>query len=279
VKIWSIVALAAALLPAAVAAAPGPPTYDDYAAVLSAYVGDDGLVDYAGLAAHPERLDVFLASAADLTRDEYDAWTKPDRMAFWLNMYNALTLKTIVDHYPIRPAPGRTSYPADSIRQIPGVWDRVRFRVMRQTMTLNAIEHDVLRKEFDDPRIHVALVCGAVSCPPLRREPYRGASLDEQLDDQARRFLGDVRNLQIDREKGEVWLSAIFQWYAEDFLHGKLPVDPEHPDATTRPMIEKAAMLAFVPKYVSPDDADYLQTGSYRLMFFDYDWSLNERMK
>jgi hypothetical protein len=279
VKIWIILALAGAMTPAAVTAIPATPAYDDYAAVLSAYVSDDGLVDYAGLAAHPERLDAFLASTADMTRDRYESWDKPDRMAYWLNAYNALTLKTIADHYPIRPAPGRTSYPPNSIRQIPGVWDGVRFTVMRLTMTLNAIEHDILRKEFDDPRIHVALVCGAMSCPPLRREPYRGASLDQQLDDQARRFVGDLRSFLVDREKGEVWASSIFQWYAEDFLHGKILLDPKHPEATTRPMIEKAAVLAFVPKYVSEADADYLRTGSYRLLFFDYDWSLNERTK
>jgi hypothetical protein len=277
--VWIATTVVGLLLPGRGAFAVEAPSYDDYASVLSAYVSDDGLVDYAELAAHREPLDAFLASVAYFEPDKYDTWKDSDKIAFWLNAYNALTLKTVIDQYPIKPAPGRSVYPADSIRQIPGVWDRKETVILQRPMTLNAIEHDVLRREFEEPRVHVALVCGALSCPPLRAEPYRGSSLDAQLDDQTRRFLSDVRNFHIDRDRGEVWVSQLFEWYAEDFLGGTIPVDREHPEAMSLPAVQKKALLAFVPGYVSAADAEYLRTATYRLLYVDYDWSLNEQQK
>jgi len=120
----------------------------------------------------------------------------------------------------VPPQPGRQKYPSNSIQQISGAWDRPRFVVMGEKRSLDEIEHKIIRAEFEEPRIHMALVCAAVSCPPLRREPYRGAGLDAQLDDQARRFFADLRNLLIDRERGEVWASRIIGWFADDFAPG-----------------------------------------------------------
>ncbi len=248
------------------------PSYDDYATVLTKFVNDDGLVDYAGLKADRESLDAFVKSIASLDRTLYESWTDNDKLAFWLNAYNALVLRTIVDNYPIQPQQGRSTYPANSIQQIPGIWDQKTYTVMGREQTLDKIENDVIRKEFHEPRIHMALVCGALSCPRLRREPYRGATLDAQLNDQARMFLSDLRNFFVDREHGEVWASSIFKWFVEDFAPGVF----EHAD---RPTAQKKALLAFVPEYVPTEDADYLRTGTYVLQYFDYDWTLNEQVK
>jgi hypothetical protein len=116
----------------------------------------------------------------------------------------------------------------------------------------------------------MALVCGAVSCPKLRNQPYRGATLDDQLDDQAKSFLSDLTKLHIDRESGEVWTSRIFEWFAEDFAP---PASPAEEPFVTR----RRAIVTFASKYVSEADRKYLETADFKVAFFEYDWTLNER--
>ncbi len=197
----------------------------------------------------------------------------PAKVALWTNAYNALTLKAIIDHYPIKPGLiSGIAYPDDSIRQIPGVWDRLEFLVMDRRVTLNEIEHEILRPQFNEPRIHVALGCAAMGCPPLRPEPFTGERLDEQLDDQTRRFLGNPRQFRIDRERGVVYLSSIFQWFGEDFIPTYAPQEgfAGHSD-------KERTSLNFVSGYLPPEQAEYLRTGDYRIEYLDYDWSLNEQ--
>lgn len=244
----------------------------DYAKVLDQYVDDNGLVNYAALKAARQPLDAFVASLASLDRATYDSWKDTGKLAFWLNAYNALVLRTVIDNYPIQPQKGRTSYPDNSVQQIPGVWDGKPYTVMGRKVTLNGIENDVIRAQFKEPRVHMALVCGAMSCPRLRREPYRGDALDRQLDDQARIFLTDLRNFFIDRPNSEVWVSSIFQWYVDDFAPGAL----KKMDLSAA---RKKAVLDFIAHYLDPKDADYLRTGTYTLQYFDYDWSLNVQQK
>jgi hypothetical protein len=116
----------------------------------------------------------------------------------------------------------------------------------------------------------MALVCAAVSCPRLRAEPYRGDSLDAQLDDQTRAFFADLRKFHVDRESGEVWASAIFEWFAEDFLTEVSPDD-------VRFEVQRKAVRAFAPKYVSEADREFLKRADFKLAFFEYDWTLNEQ--
>jgi hypothetical protein len=263
-----IALLVIALAPAAAVAE----LVGDEGHLLEHFVNEEGRVDYAGLKRDRERLDTTVDEIERLERAVYDAWERDDRLAFWLNTYNILTLRLIVDHYPLQPAPGRQAYPANSIQQISGAWDRPRFVVMGEKRSLDEIEHKIIRAEFEEPRIHLALVCAAVSCPPLRREPYRGADLDAQLDDQARRFFGDVRNLLIDRDRNEVWASQIIGWFADDFAPGLR-------DSQPRDVIERRALRAIVSPHVDAEKKAYIDTLDYRLEFFEYDWTLNEQMK
>lgn len=243
-----------------------------YKAFLEQYVDDDGLVDYARLKANRQRLDVECAFLANMTQRVYDSLGTNERMALWLNSYNAITLKLIVDNYPIRPSEGKTKYPANSIRQIPGAWEHKKFRALGRDVTLDEIEHKILRAEFKDPRIHMALVNSAMSAPKLRREPYIGTQLDAQLDAQTRGFFRDMRKFHIDREAGEVWVSPIFNWFMDDFL-------PEASKNYPRHIAQQKALTAFASKYVSAEDAKYLQEGKYVVMYFEYDWTLNEQAK
>jgi hypothetical protein len=257
----------------AAAASAADQTQSPYAIVLQRYVDDDGLVDYAKLKANGRALlDSACTTFAAATPAEYEFWNEKDRIAFWLNAYNAYTLKLIVDNYPIQPSKGKTKYPANSIRQIPGAWEHKKFRALGRDVSLDEIEHKILRVEFKEPRIHMALVCAAASCPELRREPYRGDVLDTQLDDQSRAFLSDLRKFHIDRDANEVWASPIFDWFVDDFLPGATAVNPRH-------IAQQMALVAFATQYVPPDDARYLESGKYVVKYFDYDWTLNVRVK
>lgn len=248
-------------------------SYERYADVLSEYVDDRGMVNYQGLKASRGALDAFAGSLAGLSAREYGAWDEPQQIALWINAYNALTLVAIVEHYPIKASLAASlRFPRNSIRQIPGVWDKLQFVIMGRKMTLDDIEHQELRKHFDEPRIHVALVCAARGCPPLRGEPFVGERLDAQLDGQARRFLSNREKFRIDREKGRVYLSPIFKWFGKDFVksHGTDEKFSGHSEAPR-------AVLNFVSGYLSEEDRAYLTTGNYRMEHLDYDWSLNEQ--
>lgn len=245
----------------------------DYAVVLQTYVNDVGLVDYRRLKADSGRLLSYRADVAGLPRNHYEEWDRDAKIAFWLNAYNGLTLQVIIGHYPIKASFLRSLvYPSNSIRQIDGAWDKIEFKVMGRKLTLGRIEHEILRKEFHEPRIHMALVCAAIGCPPLRDEPYVGERLDEQLNDQTRRFLGNREKFRIDRKRGIVYLSSIFKSFAGDFVKSYVPSENigRYDTATS-------AVLNFVASYLEEADRNYLLAGKYRVKYLDYDWSLNEQ--
>jgi hypothetical protein len=199
-----------------------------------------GQVDYRALKAAPAALNGYLDTLAAVRESEFKAWSEPRQLAFYFNLYNAATLKLIVDHYPV-----------DSIKDIgnifSGPWDQKVVRLFGETITLNNLEHDILRKDFNEPRLHMALVCAAKGCPPLRNEAYVGKRLDAQLDDQSRVYLTGSFGLQIDRPKGEARISSIFKWYGKDF----------------------PSVRAFVEKH-----SDQSLMG-LKIRYLDYDWSLN----
>jgi hypothetical protein len=255
------------------AAAPsGEFSYEPYASTLLDHVDMRDLVDYAGLRTNRGDLDAFVASLATLDPAVYEGWDSDGKIAFWLNAYNALTLRAIVDHYPIQPSTLRSLvYPENSIRQIPGVWKKLRFRVMGQERTLDEIEHEILRVEFDEPRIHMALVCAAMGCPPLRWEPYTGEKLDGQLEDQIVKFLSHERRFHLDPEGGRVELSPIFEWFGDDFVS---VYEPDRGYEGRSPA--QRAVLHFIALHLEGPDKEFVKRGDYRIVYLDYDWSLNE---
>lgn len=244
---------------------------EPYAMVLAKVVTDDGFVDYALLEQEKASLDEYLAIVAAMDPKKVAAWPEADRIAFFMNAYNAYTLKAIIERYPIEDQPrGSWFHPRNSIRQIPGVWDTLTWKVMGREMTLDDIEHGTLRKEYNEPRIHAALVCAAMSCPPLRNEPYRGKDLDAQLGDQMKRWLASSKNI-IDPAKKRVEVSKIFDWYGKDFkdTSGLIPNVAE----------EYRGFIAAMVPYVSKEQAAFLKAGGYRVRFMSYDWTLNNQPK
>ncbi|MGK7909730.1 MAG: DUF547 domain-containing protein [Synechococcus sp.] len=238
---------------------PGTIRTELYAEVLATYVDERGLVDYEGLQANREPLDTYLADLAALDEATYNSWSEDEQIAYWVNAYNAITLMSIIDQDPIKP----------SIKDILGVWRVRRHAVYGGEKTLDGIEHGILRKFYDEPRVHAALVCAALSCPLLRAEPYVGELLDAQLDEQVEQWLAKSDGFRIDREGNTVYLSKIFDWFTSDW-------EPSYgvEEGFTGNSAQKA-VLNFVSQYADEGDIDYLKAGDYEVKFFDYDWSLN----
>ena len=238
-----------------------PFSYDDYADVLATYVDDQGLVDYQSLQANREQLDRFVASMGAVSPATYQSWSESERLAFLINAYNAFTLQSIIDQKPLKK----------SIRDIPGVWKWRKFKVAGDNKTLDNIEHNTIRKDFNEPRIHVALVCAAISCPPLRKEPYTGNELNQQLDDQVDKFVVSPHGFAIDKDKRKVFLSSIYKWFGEDWVKTYAANDQYTGNKNQK------AVLNFLSGYLEPSDKDYLQKGDYDISYLNYDWSLNRQ--
>lgn len=225
----------------------------------------DGKVNYAALKADSKALDQYLANVAAVPEAQFKSWDETRRLAFLVNLYNAATLRLILDHYPPKSIKDIGSF-------FKGPWDQPVVRLFGNTITLNTLEHEMLRKQYQEPRLHMALVCAAKGCPPLRSEAYTAERLNEQLDDQSRRYLASAAGLRIDRTNHEVHLSAIFKWYGGDFSRKYAP-------STGFTGLNKTerAVANFCARYLPAADRKFLEAGGYAVKFLDYDWSLNEQ--
>lgn len=238
-----------------------------YNNVLKANVKNN-MVDYAGLKNNLKELNQYLEALAKVPKKRFKTWNTRQQLAFLFNLYNAATLMLILKHYPVK-----------SIRDISnplkkGPWDQPVVRLFGKTITLNALEHQILRKEYNAPRLHLALVCAAKGCPPLRSEAYVGERLNQQLDDQSQRFLKNRMNFRIDKKKGVVYFSSIFNWYGKDFI------SKYSPKAGFKKLNEvEKATANFCAQYLSKEDRIYLESKEYQIKYLDYDWSLNEIKK
>jgi len=225
------------------------------------------LVDYAALAQQRGALDRAVADFAAPAAADEPRWTREQRMAFWINAYNAFTLRAIVDHYPIRSG-WLTLQPRNSIRQIDGVWTDLKWRAAGRTVTLDEIEHTILRPTFKDARVHFALNCASVSCPPLAAQPYRAETLDAQLNQAARAYLASPEGLRI--EGNTLRVSSILKWYGEDFISQYAPRTPGAGDPKAR------AILGVVAAFGPTAAAQIARRGDARIAFLDYNWTLND---
>ena len=238
-----------------------PFNYQDYGDVLQTYVNDQGLVNYTALQANRAQLDRFNQSLGEVTPESYAGWSEAEQIAFLINAYNAFTLQSIIDQEPLK----------DSIRDISGVWNRRKFLLAGSEKTLDNIEHDILRKDFNEPRIHVALVCAAMSCPPLRNEPYLPEQLDAQLNDQTVKFASSPHGFSLDQQDKRVYLSSIFKWYGQDFeqtygIKTKFKGNDK----------QRAVINYFAP-VLNSESQKFLEQEDYKVKYLDYDWSLNKQ--
>ncbi|HXG57289.1 MAG TPA: DUF547 domain-containing protein [Vicinamibacterales bacterium] len=248
------------------AAEPFDHGYAAYGAVLRAHVTPPR-VDYARLKSNRASLDRSVADFDAVGTHGERAWNREQRMAFWINAYNAFTLRAIVDHYPIRSGV-LTRHPRNSIRQIDGVWTTLTWRAAGRSVTLDDIEHRILRPEFKDARIHFAVNCASVSCPPLALEPYRARTLDAQLDAAGRTYLASGEGVQV--TGGVLGVSSIFKWYGDDFIAQHAGGRAEGGSAKAR------AILDVIVKYGPADAAALARAPGTRVRYLDYNWALND---
>jgi hypothetical protein len=250
---------------------PGPGfdhSHRQWAALLQRYVAG-GMVRYRAWAADPGGLDAYIQSLSAVTAAELSGFSDAQKLAFWINAYNAFTIQIILDHYPIRSRL-LSAAPDNSIKQIEDVWDDFYLVTAGDRFSLNRIEHDILRKEFREPRIHVAINCASRGCPPLRHEPYVADRLDRQLDDQSRRFARNPTQVRLDRDRRVLHVSKVFSWFGDDFV-GEYSWSGPGP----REGVE-AAVLGFVHAHLPPGDRSYLETTAVEIRYLDWDWTLNE---
>jgi hypothetical protein len=248
----------AALLPPAGVRADLDRTHAAWSALLAKHVkledprGNASRVDYAGFARDRAALGSYLARLADAAPAQIAALPRAERMAFWINAYNAATIELILTEYP------RHASIRDYGSLLRSPWRKPFVRLAGETLTLDQIEHERLRgpRGFREPRVHFALNCASIGCPMLREEAYVGARLEAQLEEQAVRFLSDRSRNRFDARRRALALSAIFDWYGDDFAGGDLP----------RFLARYAAALGVEPAALT----------SARVEFLDYDWRLNE---
>lgn len=223
--------------------------------LLSRFVDAEGNVNYSALKAEAD--SVLEPYVRQLTGADLSSAGRDARLAFWINAYNALTLKVIVDHYPVENIWAITPGPAEPKENSPFQQDAG--TVADTSRTLDEIEHRIIRERFDEPRIHFALVCAARSCPALRGSAYTAGRLDGQLDDQTRSFLRDDTKNHIPAGEGQIALSRILKWYGQDF------------GPTTD------ALQRFIARYFEGHVGDRLAAAAYDVGFLPYDWSLNDQ--
>ncbi len=222
--------------------------------------GKASQVRYAGMAADRAALKAYLAQLSAVTPAAFEAFSKPQQMAFLINAYNAFTVELILTRYP----------KLESIRDLGSLltkpWSIKNVPLLGTTLTLDNIEHDKLRTKgrFDDPRIHFAVNCASIGCPMLREEAFVAERLEAQLDEQTQRFLSDrSRNRYAD---GKLEVSRIFDWYGGDFKLG-------HKGITSLP--------AFFARYATqladaPTDRERIKAQGVAVSFLEYDWKLND---
>lgn len=229
----------------------------------------DGLVYYRALRSERGRLDRYVASL-DLPAATIDGWPRERQLAYWLNAYNAIVLQTVLDHYPIR---GRhATYPANSIRQIPGAFEKRQHRAAGRSVTLDDIEKTILPK-FHDPRAYLALGRGAIGSGRLRSEAYSAARLSAQLDAVQAEFVTERTMLNVDRGGDHVSVTPIVSWHEAAFVaaYDKGAAGP----FAQRSPIERA-LVAFILPHLLPLEREFVQRNTFRVSYHPFDWRLND---
>lgn len=224
-----------------------PPSHQIFDELLKKHVRIDGVVNYKGFIADKEKLEMYLDLLSNNAPDR-QKWTKDQQLAYWINAYNAFTVKLIVDNYPV--ASIQDLHPKIKIPLVNTVWHIKFFKIGGEDANLDEIEHKILRKEFDEPRIHFAINCASFSCPLLLNEAFFPDRINEQLDKVTKSFINDPKRNKISKDQLEI--SKIFSWFQGDFTKNGSLID----------YLNQYSTVKINPKA--------------KVSYLDYDWSLNE---
>lgn len=227
--------------------------------LLTQYV-NNGYVDYQNWSKQTEALESYMRYLSQVSMDEFNHWSDQDQIAFLINAYNAITIQFILEYYPVK-----------SIKDIPGVWDKKVFFLLGQERTLNEIEHQMLRKNYSEPRIHFAVVCASISCPKLQNYAFVGSHLDSQLNQAMNDFLRDSNKNFFNFKEKKIKLSKIFKWFQSDFEQSD--VDPN-----IKKLYKKEAPLVQFLSNNMPKKYQYLISNQkLKIDYLSYDWGLNQK--
>ena len=257
--------LLACALTASPIAAQGIPDHADFTRILEDVVRTPR-VDYAALQNRRADLAAYLDRLAGTNPATLEAASDDAQLAFWINAYNACMLDRVSTNYPIRRNAGfvgaiRNAFadrPDNSVWQIRDVFTGAFCNVAGSARSLDEIEHEIIRPTWGEPRIHFAVNCAALSCPPLATEAYVPERLDDQLDRAVRGLVANPEHFLIDRSgAGSLTLNRVLDWYGDDFGG-------------------RDGLLDFFARYVSDEDAEFLRRPGVEVRFFEYDWTLND---
>lgn len=243
-------------------------SHKSFSKELQKYV-ENGLVHYRLWKANPDGLSQYIASLSALSPDDYKAFSEDEKKTLWLNAYNAITIKEVLNHYPIK---GTISwFPQNSIRQVDGFWENYHYKIAGQNVTLDSIMHKFIRSQFHDPRMHFAVVPASKGCLPLRQQAYEAGSVEVDLEKEAKTFVSSPKCLKIEPDKQEVAVSQIFKWFPLDFAKAagfdKMPFPPPS---------DEEIILAYIQRVSPQVVARKLNAKEARLTYIPYDWSLND---
>jgi hypothetical protein len=246
--------LAAVLTAPARAAA--PPDYKVWGELLSKYYDPAQGMNYKALKANDKKtLDDLKRQLATV---DVQALSRPDQFAYWLNLYNVSVVSVVVDSYPVESIRDISTDPIVRLN----VFKKPNVQTKKGAISLNDVENDNIREGFKNPLIHFAINCAAKSCPPIRTEPYKGADINEQLDDQARKFLSGPHGVRAEKDGGSLTLhvTKILDWFKDDFNKWG------------------GGQIGFLKRYVANDKRKLMDAAGSQieLEFDDYDWKLND---
>lgn len=244
--------------------------YSPYVRLLERVVNDKGRVDYETIINQPADLEEFYSLAAlrsPLSHPEVFP-TESDKLAYWINGYNAAVMKGVIRSYPINSVEEvKAPFPLSFLPSKSGFFLLQRFVFGGEEISLYALENNIIRKQFNDPRFHFALNCASLSCPELPQIPFFPQTLDEQLEFETKKFINDKRNVRLDKDRGVLFLSSIFRWYEEDFTTWLKQYHPE----------QEASLVNYVLLYLDSPDSDEVRAadGGVEISYLQYDWGLN----
>lgn len=223
-----------------------PINHERWDQLVKKHVKDDGFVDYKGFIRDSMELNRYLDQLSAVHPDD-KSWSRNEQMAYWINAYNAFTIRLIVRNYPVESIKDIKK----GIAFVNSVWDIKFIKIQGFTYDLNNIEHNILRPVFKDARVHAAINCASYSCPRLRQEAYTPEKLDSQLEDAMKKFLADPLRNKITAEKAEI--SEIFKWFKGDFDR------------------DAGSLIAYINKFSTQKITDKTE-----LKYLNYNWALNE---
>lgn len=224
--------------------------------------GHSTALDYAAMQQHQPLLSEYLNKLSKVDTHTFDSWPKSYQLAFLINAYNAWTVNFILTEYP----------DLASIKDLghffSSPWDKAFIPLLGETISLNNIEHDLIRgsDRYNDPRIHFAVNCASIGCPALRAEAYTGSQLENQLNEQTERFLSDIK--QNNAQGNTLYLSSIFKWYEEDFTTGF------HDTYSIQQFLGLYSDILVLTK----KQKSALSKDAMKVKFLDYNWKLNDRL-